>query len=80
MSNMQGKLLASKYNRQYRQRKQSGYECILQAEGKEMEATARKLSAQIKYIYRYLAPETDTEKLAQLDRILIDISRKTSNA
>jgi hypothetical protein len=80
MSNMQGKLLASKYNHQYRHRKQSGHECILQPEGKQLEETARKLSAQIKYIYRHLNPESDTKKLAQLDRILSDISRKTSNA
>lgn len=81
MSTMQGKQLASRYNHQYRQRKQDGHECILQADGsKQLDETARKLTAQIKYIYKHLTPGADTKKLTQLDRILLDISRKTGTA
>lgn len=73
------RLLASQYNCVYRQRKINGDICVPQNSAAETEETARKLRAQIKFIYKKMTTVSDSGKLEQLDRILCRLSRRMSN-
>jgi hypothetical protein len=80
MMKIDSKLLASRYNHTYRQRKQNGDICAVQPSAREMRETARKLTAQIKYIYKKMVPVSDAGKIEQLDRILCVFSWQMSGA
>jgi hypothetical protein len=73
-------LLASGYNHTYRQRKQNGDICAVQPGTREMRETARKMTAQIKYIYKKMVPVSDAGKIEQMDRILCELSYRMSGA
>ena len=77
---IEAKILASKYNLLYRERKQNGLVLeipeINEREKKEME---RKLTAQIRFFYKKLNPEAGHEKLKRLDKILSRLSHKISS-
>lgn len=73
------RILASKQNCLYRQRKKNGQVVSVTVqvnEKKEKEVIGRKLKAQIKFFYYSLYPETPAEKIEQLDRILEKLSQK----
>ena len=70
------KILASKYNLLYRERKQNGLVSeIPEINGREKEELGRKLTAQIRFFYKKLNHEAGPEKLKQLDKILLRLSR-----
>ena len=77
---IEAKRLASKYNLSYRERKQNGL-CseISEINGREKEELERKLTAQIRFFYKKLNPDTGPEKLKQLDDILAKLSHKISS-
>lgn len=78
--NTSAKILASKYNLLYRERKQNGLVSeIPEISEREKEEMERKLTAQIRFFYKKLNPEAGTEKLKQLDRTLAKLSHRTSS-
>lgn len=79
MAKLNSRLLASQYNHTYRQRKINGDICVPQNSTAETEETARKLRAQIKFIYKKMTTVSDSGKLEQLDRILCRLSRRMGN-
>jgi hypothetical protein len=73
------KLLASGYKMKYRERKKNGcIAAVLIATECEKDVSARKLTAQISFIYKSFNPGAGSEKLEQLDRILSKISAGVS--
>lgn len=73
------KLLASGYNMTYRERKKNGLTAmVLIATETERDASARKLTAHISFIYKSFNPGAGTDKLEQLDRILSGMSGRTA--
>jgi hypothetical protein len=73
------KLLHSHYSRASRERKKNGLTAlVLMATECEKDVSARKLTAQISFIYKSFNPGAGTEKLRQLDRILHKMSVRTA--
>jgi hypothetical protein len=69
------KLLHSDYNRASRERKKNGcIAAVLTASESEKDVSARRLTAQIRFIYKSFNPGAGSEKLEQLDRILSKVS------
>lgn len=75
---MQGLLKASEHNGRYRERKQKGIVSAVPETNYNSEEVERKLTSQIKYIYKRLNPGLGTAKLEQLDRVLKKLSRRIS--
>jgi len=73
---LRGLLKASEYNGRYRERKQKGIVSAVLEINYNLEETERKLTFQIKYIYKCLNPEVGSGKLKQLDRVLEKLSRR----
>ncbi len=69
------RLLHSHYNRACRERKKNGLTAlVLTATKTEKDASARKLTAQIRFIYKSFNPGAGPGKLEQLERVLSRIS------
>ena len=77
---IEAKILASKCNLLYRERKQNGLVSeIPEINEREKEELERKLTAQIGFFYKKLNPEAGPEKLKQLDKILSRLSRRINS-
>ncbi len=73
------KLLHSDYNRECRDRKKNGLTAlVLTATESEKDVSARRLTAQIRFIYKSFNPGAGSAKLEQLDRILSKVSAGVS--
>jgi len=69
------KLLQSYYNKTYRDLKKNCYiAAVLTATESEKDVSARKLTAQIRFIYKSFNPGAGPGKLEQLERVLSRIS------
>ena len=69
------KLLQSYYNKTYRDLKKNGYiAAVLTATESEKDVSARKLTAQIRFIYKSFNPGAGPGKLEQLERVLSRIA------
>ena len=76
----EAKLLASKYNHLYRERKQNGEVSGAGEIEEGREELERRLTAQIRFFYKRLNSGIGAEKLEQLDRILRKLSHRISTA
>jgi hypothetical protein len=73
------KLLHSNYNRVCRERKKNGcIALVLRISESEEKAAERKLTAQIRFMYKSLNPGAGSEKLKQLERVLDKMSGRTA--
>jgi len=69
------KLLHSYHNKTYRDLKKNGYiAAVLAATESEKDVSARKLTAQIRFIYKSFNPGAGPGKLEQLERVLSRIA------
>ena len=75
----EAKVLSSGYNRVSRERKKNGcIALVLRISESEEKAAERKLTAQIKFMYKSFNPGAGSEKLKQLERVLAGISVRTA--
>jgi len=75
----EAKVLSSGYNRVSRERKKNGcIALVLRISESEEKAAERKLTAQIKFMYKSFNPGAGSEKLEQLERVLDKMSGRTA--